>query len=872
MLTKHESWKLAPPEVTAPLRAQKNRMPAPEFAALVQDHKAPKKQLSEKAFARKFGYSYDAVMVFDYDEKKLRGQPSKAVRTVLFRLNKGRVEHSWFVSSTKEEQIILLRASVHRFAKLADDLDWPLPLDEAECEARARAGDVEHGIKPFAIFHDPAVTHGFSPYQSIFAKYDTEPSLQALYAVPPGGRHCFSNQLVRLKLLFAMLEAKEKAGGCGLVVDKMLLDGDMQDCFPLHDDAARQAVQRRFSMFHFDTCADATRGYLGARVGMYLGFVAHKTSWMRAPAALSMLCTLGLWVEVNVLDRDRRRSRVMPIFAFFMCLWASTMLEAWKRKQFAYALRWGMLGGDAEPDRPEFVGVPRPSLVDGRPETYFPALERRGRERASAAVLGVCILVVLAFASLPIAVRVYLEQETSGFTKTYAAFIASACATAQIEVMNYCYSFLATYLNDRENHRTNQRYMNALASKLFFFNFFNFNVTLTYSAFVQRGREGCGDEDKDKDQGTCYKILEQSLGTIFLTKTLANYVTDSLLPGIKSRRARATRAKTLEKLATKDAAPKPKAFHVAMRDLALQESDELKSNIADMNVLAIRFSFSSLYILSLPAIVALSWIANFTEGHNDVRKFLHSERRQWPCAAASIGSWTQIYKFIASLAVVTNTCTLFFTVRWTPFADRALDDRERVAAAFVAQYIIFTIMFVIEAAVPDTPYFVDIQLRRQAFIASKLVDRLPDEEDDDEPEDEPPSRLKSIIQAKILDPMKGAPKLADAARRASLGDAARRASAGDAARRASKATPYSRVFDELAAGGGHVAPADVQVVLLHLTGERHSEADVHALCAKHDPNFHPTRNPDISLATFSKIAEDRHGDQVRAASAPKVSQ
>ena len=387
MLTKHESWKLAPPEAAAPLRAQKNRMPAPEFAALVQDHKAPKKQLSEKAFARKFGYSYDAVMVFDYDEKKLRGQPSKAVRTVLFRLNKGRVEHSWFVSSTKEEQIILLRASVHRFAKLADDLDWPLPLDEAECEARARAGDAEHGIKPFAIFHDPAVTHGFSPYQSIFAKYDTEPSLQALYAVPPGGRHCFSNQLVRLKLLFAMLEAKEKAGGCGLVVDKMLLDGDMQDCFPLHDDAARQAVQRRFSMFHFDTCADQTRGYLGARVGMYLGFVAHKTSWMRAPAALSMLCTLGLWVEVNVLDRDRRRSRVMPIFAFFMCLWASTMLEAWKRKQFAYALRWGMLGGDAEPDRPEFVGVPRPSLVDGRPETYFPALERRARERASAAVL-----------------------------------------------------------------------------------------------------------------------------------------------------------------------------------------------------------------------------------------------------------------------------------------------------------------------------------------------------------------------------------------------------------------------------------------------------------------------------------------------------
>ena len=261
MLTKHESWKLAPPEAAAPLRAQKNRMPAPEFAALVQDHKAPKKQLSEKAFARKFGYSYDAVMVFDYDEKKLRGQPSKAVRTVLFRLNKGRVEHSWFVSSTKEEQIILLRASVHRFAKLADDLDWPLPLDEAECEARARAGDVEHGIKPFAIFHDPAVTHGFSPYQSIFAKYDTEPGLQALYAVPPGGRHCFSNQLVRLKLLFAMLEAKEKAGGCGLhLTGERHSEADVHALCAKHDPAFHPTRNPDISLATFSKIAEDRHG------------------------------------------------------------------------------------------------------------------------------------------------------------------------------------------------------------------------------------------------------------------------------------------------------------------------------------------------------------------------------------------------------------------------------------------------------------------------------------------------------------------------------------------------------------------------------------------------------------------------------------
>ena len=395
---------------SGPRAGSTKRMSLHDFRALVAESKAPGKALSEKSFVAKYGYGYDACILFDYDDRKLKGKVPLGVAKTLAKLKKGGVEASWHVTSTRTACVVLLRATVHRLARYADDVDWPMPLDEAECARRAAAGDAEHGIKPFDIFHDPRVTRGLRPFQSLFGKYDTDPSLQALYATPRGGHHCFSSDIVRLKLLFAILERKQSEGGCGLDVDKMVLDKEILDCYPLHVDRKRDAVKRAFSMIHYDACADVVRNYCGARVAMYLGFLAHLVRSMEVVAVLSVLATFGLWAEVALVDRKRKRSRVLPVFACVQCIWAMTMLSGWTRREFAYALRWGMLGKDAEPDRPEFFGETRNSLTDGRPETYFPVKERRRRVRFSAVVLVACILVVLVFAMLPIVVRVFREE------------------------------------------------------------------------------------------------------------------------------------------------------------------------------------------------------------------------------------------------------------------------------------------------------------------------------------------------------------------------------------------------------------------------------------------------------------------------------
>jgi hypothetical protein len=51
----------------------------------------------------------------------------------------------------------------------------------------------------------------------------------------------------------------------------------------------------------------------------------------------------------------------------YAAFWATLMLEYWKRNEATKAMEWGMTGYEAEEkDRPEFVGTPMKSYIDGR--------------------------------------------------------------------------------------------------------------------------------------------------------------------------------------------------------------------------------------------------------------------------------------------------------------------------------------------------------------------------------------------------------------------------------------------------------------------------------------------------------------------------
>ncbi|KAH8071035.1 intracellular chloride channel [Aureococcus anophagefferens] len=420
-------------------------------------------------------------------------------------------------------------------------------------------------------------------------------------------------------------------------------------------------------------CAHLFECYFGERLALYFAFVNHLALWCGFSAAAGVATTAAMYWENTIADRARKHSRILPVFTFFQCCWAVLMLEFWKRKECRMALSWGTLGLDeAVPNRPAFRGATRPSLVDGTPEIHYPKSKRNRKGVASFVTVFLLVVLVVAAASSVIWVRVSVQTIFRPNRGLYVAAGASVLNTAQIEVMNYGVT-IATKLNAWENHRTDVEYMNNLVLKLVSFFFFNYNIPLLYAR--------------------------------------------------SSSSSRAARAA---------AAARRRRGVGAEVDFDLSASDDIDDNIGDMTVLAIRFSFITLFITALPCLTALAWFANHYEGTNDLKKFLFYKRREWPAVAWSVGSWLLVFQLITACAVTTNAACIFYTVRWEPFAvEGGLRPNQRSFGFFLVQYIVFTLMVGLMIVVPDQPEDVEIQLKRQRFLVSKLIDQTPDEMDSD---------------------------------------------------------------------------------------------------------------------------------------------
>ena len=270
---------------------------------------------------------------------------------------------------------------------------------------------------------------------------------------------------------------------------------------------------------------------------------------------------------------------------------------------------------------------------------------------------------------------------------------------------------------------------NNLILKLISFNFCNYNIPLVYNAFFQRHLEGCprGNGDIEPGKGTCYSALEMNLGIIFLTKWFSGLCMDLLIPYLEKKYKRHKHPELTDERDGK---------HEAELQFDLAPTDGFEDQIQDMSNIAMRFGFITLFITALPCLPLVAWIANKLEVAGDLKKYLYFKRRLWPRVAWSIGSWTLVFQLIAAASVTTNTACIFYTVRWQPLQatgrDEKLRPNERAFAFFACQYFVFALMLGIAVAVPDTPEDVEIQLKRKAFICSKLLDRTPDEESDDE--------------------------------------------------------------------------------------------------------------------------------------------
>jgi anoctamin-4 len=507
--------------------------------------------------------------------------------------------------------------------------------------------------------------------------------------------------------------------------------------------------------------------------------------WLRnrtETAALAPIFDPGSNVTFKV--RENTRVPEAPYFALLVALWATLFIEFWSRKQAWLALTWGVsdYAARAKP-RPEFrFSHIVPSAVTGEPEEYYSSSSFAARVAFSVSVVLTCLTAVVAAIAGVLILKVYMSAPALEFEllpPDQAPKAALVVNSVVILGLGYLYPYVARWLNDLENHRTDVDYENSLVYKTFVISFINSYALLFYMAFLKSGsdvlnvRQYCVavaeelaalhvDQSKLDRADACYGTLGYSLAIIFGTQLVGNNMIELGWPWLRDlarswfnvRRS----AKRLQREAGEAAAQvkvgieaageavgafrhadKARATDDAREDA--EEKQDLPLDTEDFNVrrrlmspaehqflleefstplddyleLVIQFGYVTLFVAAFPMAPLLAVVNNYFELRVDAFKLLHLSRRTDQDPAQNIGAWHKIFVWMGWASVFTNASVVCFT---TDFIEASTAWRVWYWNIFIGT--VLAVKLLIGAVIPNVPEAVQIQLRRQAFFERKV--------------------------------------------------------------------------------------------------------------------------------------------------------
>ncbi|CAN0037026.1 unnamed protein product, partial [Phaeothamnion confervicola] len=273
---------------------------------------------------------------------------------------------------------------------------------------------------------------------------------------------------------------------------------------------------------------------------------------------------------------------------------------------------------------------------------------------------------------------------------------------------------MAIALNNHENHRTDTAYEDALIAKTFLFQFVNSYASLFYIAFIKTS-VGAGE-----CLVTCMSELSTNLGTIFLTRLVVGNLTEVLVPVMAARSKEKAERKGVDKDAVREGEKylgRGRDWRGSWKEFVKHPYDVMLGTFGDFCELLIQFGYSTLFVAAYPLSCLMAFVSNYIELRVDAWKLLQQVcRRPEPRSAEDIGTWYAILETMSAIAVVTNSALIAFTSDL--FDDQPMNVRVWIFVVF--EHAMFAFKFLLATVIPDVPQDVDIQIRRNEFLVSKV--------------------------------------------------------------------------------------------------------------------------------------------------------
>ncbi|OQR90553.1 anoctamin [Thraustotheca clavata] len=683
------------------------------------------------------------AMVFPHNEATV-DSTTRTLRPhaleILGRLYSAGIETKLFVSEsvsadsqTPSMVICKLRTSEEFLLSEAARINLPMQMDPVKLREIATNGFVGTDgrvIDPFAIAQ--LKTDKYHPYEHIHMKYDFAPHAQKLYH-RRSDNHFFSSTK-RLMLLESLIVNVAR-----LNLEQLKADGIILDCFPLHDEVELPVLRAEMTSMVYTTWNApvlAMKNYFGCKIGLYFAYLVYYSNWLLV-AGIAGLTVFMLeaclktpllhYVVKNGTSTAEQTIYVVqvytiPIFGAFIVLWATLFLEGWKRKNSILALEWGTTNIEqVEQLRPQFQGVEAHCSITGAKIKYFSDSEKFWRQLVSWTVLFLLIIIDLAIVALVFYLRYYLMNQHptwftinfSGHVVSFSSPICSFVNVFQMNIMYRIYDRISLTMNEYENHATDTEYESHYLIKSIVFNFVNSYAALIYVAMMKKYVEGrCWEED-------CFWELRYSLIIIYGVQIVIGNIKEIWIPRLYNKFV-GHRSIAMTEIEMKS--PVEQQF--------LKTEYGWKGTFDDTLEMILQFGYSTFFVIAFPLTPLLSYINNVLEIRIDSFRLTNDCRRPVPRNADSLGLWVDVLENMVTFSIITNAFVIFYTHGYLsdimdvyvwrdvnrPYWDLAL------FVAFVTTVLLFRACLAM--MINDVPAYVDKQLKRQAFLVSKVLDQV----------------------------------------------------------------------------------------------------------------------------------------------------
>ena len=684
---------------------------------------------------------------------------------------------------------VKVRVSALRLREHADKLNYPLRIDEDQVKATIMTGKrdpitdgwiwwprkngwKEQGKDINTAIQDEKGQSDIPYFQYIYG--DFQPEKDHIYQMYQPSNSMFRG-VDRIKIIMSILESAVHNDGCGLNLNRLCVEKAVLAVYPLHDDDELLMLQSKWITafaWPWNQPIERVKDYFGEKIALYFCWLGHYTTWLIGASVLGSITYVvvvlaSLAHESDDVPYEASPTNPVPLFAFLMALWATFFLEYWKREEKRRAMMWGMVGfEDTEEDRPEYEGLDIRSPINGGPDTYFPASEKNKRVAASQSIIVLCAICVLGAVLAIFLLKAVLEAPPvdlifaipgslmGGQPYPIGGIFASVVNAVQIQVMNNMYSRVAHFLNALENHRTETLYEDNLIAKTFVFQFVNSYTSLFYIAFVKDLTAPKYEAIFDKTgvsarsfmcKKSCMTELSGQLGTIFITRLLVGNITEVVLPAVRIKQAQAAARKVEHDDSEYDdphliAAMRKRQRSPAEEQFELDYYDQLLGTFSDYAELIMQFGYATLFVSAFPLAPLMAFVNNYVEIRVDGWKLCQNCRRPLPSGAEDIGTWQSILEIMSICAVVCNCALITYTGE---FLSSGYTKTYRVFIFIALEHVLFFAKALFAAIVDDVPAEVELQIERQEFLRSKIINNAKDEDleldDDVDAElDEPP--------------------------------------------------------------------------------------------------------------------------------------